>query len=165
MLIRSFKSQEPAIEDFRHSISCFFSQTKRHWQHKNINAYLKVKCTKSTQWSKITPHTKKTDLIPPKIKKKKKYVDFFLLLSLLPLLVRCNIIMLQYKYKWMNKIKINGFYWCILCECVVCVSVSYVNAGAGVTVPFPFPFPFPSTVYTICTHFFFYSASYFLVWS
>lgn len=27
----------------------------------------------------------------------------------------CDIIMPQYKYKWKNKIKINGFYWCISC--------------------------------------------------
>lgn len=32
------------------------------------------------------------------------------------------IIMPQYKYKWMNEIKINGFYWCISC-------LSYLNAG------------------------------------
>lgn len=77
MLIRSFKSQEPAIEDFRHSISCFFSQIKRHWQHKNINAYLKVKCTKSTQWSKITPHTKKNRTHTTKNKEEEKIRRFF----------------------------------------------------------------------------------------
>lgn len=112
------------------------------------------------------PTTTKNNAIHQKnIKGKKR--EFFC--SVVVIAVACihwlHHYMLQYKYKWMNGIKINGFYWCSLSR--VCVCVNYVNAS--VIAPFRSPFAVCVDCYTHLYHssirFFFHFASYFLVYS